>query len=66
MNNTQKLIIAQRELIKTLTSELILPEPTTFSKEAEYNVLMKKEGKLRKKIAKLEQKIVNKETIKTK
>ena len=53
MNNTTKLIIAQRELIKYMQPHIM-------------GNIWDECKKLRKKIAKLEQKIIEEETIKTK
>ena len=58
-----KLVKAQRELIKILTLELITPFFTTLTAEKNYKQMLKKEDKLRKRIARLEQKIIDEESV---
>lgn len=62
MNNTQKLIIAQRELIDNLSYPEFAVTYTTIKNNTLTKQFKKKIAQLKKKIANLEQKIIEEES----
>ena len=58
----KELLIAYIELVHNLTMQLVSPEPTTKKTAKEQSQMMKKELEIRKRIAKLEAKIIEEES----